>query len=91
MYVDVSWQDDAKCLDEKPELFFPVGDTKKSINQTKKAVSICKSCKVAVRCLEYSIKENLEYGVYGGLSEDERKALKRKYIETHREPKDSLQ
>jgi WhiB family redox-sensing transcriptional regulator len=87
MHADVSWQDNAKCLDEKPELFFPVGDSDKALRQTKRAQSICKSCKVAVRCLEYSVKESLEFGIYGGYTEDERKALKRKYIETRRETK----
>jgi hypothetical protein len=45
---------------------------------------ICRECSVATLCLEYAIKENQDTGVWGGLSEDERKSLKRKYARARR-------
>ena len=52
--------------------------------QIEQAKSICRQCSVSAQCLEYAIKENQDTGVWGGLSEDERRSLKRRYARARR-------
>jgi WhiB family redox-sensing transcriptional regulator len=54
------------------------------VEQIDQAKAVCRECAVATSCLEYAIKENQDTGVWGGLSEDERKSLKRKYARARR-------
>lgn len=85
MHYDVSWHDNAKCIDTDPEFFFPPDkETKQSIEQTVTAKAFCQTCPVRLKCLEFSIRENMEYGVYGGLSADDRQELKHRYIQATR-------
>jgi WhiB family redox-sensing transcriptional regulator len=83
-HMDMSWLNEARCLNEDPELFFPVGNTGPALEQIEQAKSICRQCDVAAQCLEYAIRENQDTGVWGGLSEDERRSLKRKYARARR-------
>jgi WhiB family redox-sensing transcriptional regulator len=73
----VDWVRRARCKDEDPELFFPVGSTGGSNLQTAMAKSICKLCEVRSECLEWALATGQDSGVWGGLSEEERRALKR--------------
>jgi WhiB family redox-sensing transcriptional regulator len=82
--MDMQWLNQARCLNEDPELFFPVGNTGPAVEQIEQAKSVCRECGVSTQCLEYAIKENQDTGVWGGLSEDERKSLKRKYARARR-------
>ena len=54
------------------------------MEQIEQAKSICRQCDVSAQCLEYAIKENQDTGVWGGLSEDERRSLKRRYARARR-------
>jgi WhiB family redox-sensing transcriptional regulator len=54
------------------------------VDQIEQAKAVCRQCTVTAECLEYAIKENQDTGVWGGLSEDERKSLKRKYARARR-------
>ena len=71
----MDWVDRARCRDEDPELFFPVGVNAPAIVQTEKAKSVCAGCDVRSECLEWAMSTGQESGVWGGLSEDERRAL----------------
>jgi WhiB family redox-sensing transcriptional regulator len=82
--MDMQWLNEARCLTEDPELFFPVGNTGPAAEQIEQAKAVCRECSVSSNCLEYAIKENQDSGVWGGLSEDERKSLKRKYARARR-------
>lgn len=82
--MELPWLTEARCRTEDPELFFPVGNTGPAVDQIEQAKTICRECKVVNHCLEYAIKENQDNGVWGGLSEDERKSLKRKYARARR-------
>jgi WhiB family redox-sensing transcriptional regulator len=82
--MDMQWLNDSRCRTEDPEIFFPVGNTGPAIDQIELAKSICRECQVSTLCLEYAIKENQDAGVWGGMSEDERKSLKRKYARARR-------
>jgi WhiB family redox-sensing transcriptional regulator len=71
------WRDRAACLDEDPELFFPVGTTGPALDQIALAKAVCAGCSVRLECLEYALQTYQDAGVWGGLSEDERRALRR--------------
>ncbi len=74
----MSWHDDAACRDEDPELFFPIGSTGAALLQLQQAKAVCAGCVVQSRCLEWAISAGVEHGVWGGWSEDERRALRRR-------------
>ena len=82
--MDMTWLNQARCLNEDPELFFPVGNTGPALEQIEQAKSICRQCDVSAQCLEYAINENQDTGVWGGLSDDERRSLKRRYARARR-------
>ena len=82
--MDMQWLNQARCLNEDPELFFPVGNTGPALEQIEAAKGICRQCDVVSQCLEYAIRENQDTGVWGGMSEDERRALKRRYARARR-------
>jgi WhiB family redox-sensing transcriptional regulator len=71
------WRDLAACRDSDPELFFPVGSAGPSLLQVDRAKQVCAGCRVCTRCLEWALASGQEAGVWGGTSEDERRALRR--------------
>jgi WhiB family redox-sensing transcriptional regulator len=73
----MEWVHQARCRDEDPELFFPVGNTGPSAFQVDAAKSICERCGVRSECLEWALATGQDAGVWGGFSEEERRALKR--------------
>lgn len=73
----MDWRRKAACLDEDPELFFPVGTTGPALAQTEHAKAICRECAVVEDCLEWALETNQDAGVWGGMNEDERRALRR--------------
>jgi WhiB family redox-sensing transcriptional regulator len=80
----MTWRNRAACLDEDPELFFPMGNTGPALLQIEEAKSVCRRCEVVETCLKWSIESGQDFGVWGGLSEDERRALKRRYARARR-------
>ena len=67
------WQEQALCRQTDPEAFFPEkGGT------TWEAKRICGRCDVKAECLEYALDNNERFGIWGGLSERERRKLKRR-------------
>ena len=72
----MDWRDKAACLTADPELFFPVGNTGPAVDQIEKAKTVCARCTVTEICLQYALETGQDSGVWGGLSEDERRALK---------------
>ena len=73
----MEWVHRARCKDEDPELFFPVGTTGPAADQVDAAKSICMQCEVRGQCLEWAMATGQDAGVWGGLSEEERRALRR--------------
>jgi WhiB family transcriptional regulator, redox-sensing transcriptional regulator len=73
----LTWRNRSACIDEDPELFFPVGTTGPALEQTERAKAVCRGCDVAGECLEWALETNQDAGVWGGLNEDERRALRR--------------
>lgn len=72
------WRHRAACRDEEPELFHPVGSTGPALLQIEEAKAVCRRCSVMEICLAYALEEGIDSGLWGGMSEDERKALKRR-------------
>jgi WhiB family redox-sensing transcriptional regulator len=82
--ISMDWRDKAACLTVDPELFFPVGNTGPAVDQIEKAKSVCARCTVTEVCLQYALETGQDSGVWGGLSEDERRALKRRAARARR-------
>ena len=74
----MDWRHNAACRDEDPELFFPIGNTGPALLQIEEAKAVCRRCAVVETCLAWAIETGQDAGVWGGLSEDERRALKRR-------------
>ncbi|WP_455428463.1 WhiB family transcriptional regulator [Klenkia terrae] len=77
-HTDMDWRHRALCRDEDPELFFPIGTTGPAVTQIEQAKAVCHRCPVVQSCLEWALTSGQDSGVWGGLSEDERRALKRR-------------
>ena len=67
------WQDRALCAQTDPEAFFP-----EKGGSTREAKRICGSCEVRPECLDYALHNDERFGIWGGLSERERRRLKRR-------------
>ncbi len=71
------WRGGAACREVDPGLFFPVGVTGPAETQIADAKAVCGRCGVREICLEFAVQTNQEYGVWGGMSEEERRAIRR--------------
>lgn len=72
------WRSRAVCRDEDPELFYPVGTSGPALMQVAEAKSVCRRCPVVSECLTWAMEAGENAGVWGGMSEDERRSLKRR-------------
>lgn len=73
-----SWRERAACLSEDPELFFPIGTTGLALLQVEEAKQVCAECAVHADCLQFAVEVGVDHGVWGGLSEGERRSLMRR-------------
>ena len=80
----MTWRDRAACLGLDPELFFPIGNTGPALIQTEEAKAVCRRCEVIEDCLSWAMHSHQDDGVWGGLSVDERRALKRRNARARR-------
>lgn len=72
------WRLQGVCSEEDPELFFPVGNSTWAQAQTADAKAVCRRCPVMETCGDWALNNGQDSGVWGGLSEDERRAIKRR-------------
>ena len=72
---EASWQERALCSQTDPEAFFP-----EKGGSTREAKRICTGCEVRSECLEYALQKDERFGIWGGLSERERRRLKRRAV-----------
>jgi WhiB family redox-sensing transcriptional regulator len=70
-----SWQEQALCAETDPEAFFP-----EKGGSTREAKKICTGCEVKAQCLEYALANDERFGIWGGLSERERRRLRRRAV-----------
>jgi WhiB family redox-sensing transcriptional regulator len=69
---DLAWQDDANCKGANADLFFPERGA-----STRAAKAICRECQVRAECLEFAITTGEKFGIWGGMSERERRRVRR--------------
>lgn len=62
----------ARCREHDPEVFFVRGAA-----QSRRAIKICANCDVRDECLQYSIENDVEFGIWGGMTERQRRRLTR--------------
>jgi len=75
--MSTDWRHRAACRHVDPELFFPVGNVGPAVAQVQEAKQVCSTCTVVQPCLEWAIESGSDTGVWGGMSEDERRAYRR--------------
>ena len=69
---DRGWQARANCMGVDPDLFFPERGA-----STREAKEVCRGCVVKEECLEYALDNGEKFGIWGGMSERERRRLRR--------------
>lgn len=74
------WQTSANCLGVDPDLFFPERGA-----STREAKEVCRGCVVQQECLEYALANGEKFGIWGGLSERERRRIRRERAEARRQ------
>lgn len=71
----LGWQERALCAQTDPEAFFP-----EKGGSTREAKKVCTGCEVRAECLEYALAHDERFGIWGGLSERERRKLKKRVV-----------
>ncbi len=71
----LGWQERALCAQTDPEAFFP-----EKGGSTREAKRVCTSCEVRAECLDYALAHDERFGIWGGLSERERRKLRRRVV-----------
>ncbi|WP_046731437.1 WhiB family transcriptional regulator [Streptomyces humi] len=74
----MSWRERAACRDVDPDLFFPVGTAGLTLVQIDEAKAVCARCPVRERCLRWALDVGQVEGVWGGTTESERRATRRR-------------
>lgn len=71
-FDDLAWHDRANCKGANADLFFPERGA-----STRSAKAICRECQVRGECLEFALRSGEKFGIWGGLSERERRRVRR--------------
>ena len=74
----MSWLDQAACLEHDTDDFFPDGVKPPAQRQVAAAKEVCSRCPVRTPCLILAVTTGAVHGVWGGLTEDERRTMKRR-------------
>jgi WhiB family transcriptional regulator, redox-sensing transcriptional regulator len=77
--LNENWQDQANCLGVDPDLFFPERGA-----STREAKEVCRGCIVRADCLEFALQNGEKFGIWGGLSERERRRIRRQRAQAAR-------
>ena len=80
MSARVNWHDAAACRHPDPDLFFPDGKTGPALRQIDEAKRICQACPARTPCLAWALDQGLASGVWGGATEEERRAMRKGLI-----------
>ena len=73
-----AWMELGACRDAEPELFFPISSAGPARSQVVAAKAVCARCLVREDCLRYALDTAQQHGVWGGLSEEERRVARRR-------------
>ena len=74
------WCRRAACRGEDPELFFPISAAGPVLAQIAEAKQVCARCPARAACLRFALVTGQDYGIWGGLTEDERRQLRRRRV-----------
>ena len=74
-----TWQRSANCLGVDPDLFFPERG-----GSTREAKEVCRGCVVREDCLQYALRNGEKFGIWGGMSERERRRVRRARVQQSR-------
>lgn len=74
------WHERAACLRVDPDLFFPVGNSGPALVQIDEAKAVCGRCPVAQQCLSWAVEAGQVDGIWGGMTESERRAVSRRKV-----------
>ena len=74
---DGDWRHLAACRSTEPDLFFPIGTTGPAVDQIEAAKRVCQRCPVTTPCLRWALDLGQVSGIWGGTTEEERRALRR--------------
>jgi len=72
------WRERAACRDLDTDLFFPVGEGAEAQAQADAAKAVCASCPVRGDCLDFAIATRQEAGIFGGMTEEDRRRHRRR-------------
>src|SRR3954470_24515382 len=72
---ELGWQERALCAQTDPQAFFP-----EKGGSTREAKKVCLTCDVRGECLEYALQHDERFGIWGGMSERERRKLKKRAV-----------
>lgn len=72
LVLDTTWQEFSNCLGVDPDLFFPERGA-----STREAKEVCRGCVVREDCLEFALANGEKFGIWGGMSERERRRIRR--------------
>ncbi|MFC7407188.1 WhiB family transcriptional regulator [Georgenia alba] len=70
-----AWAGSAACVKKEPEFFFVRGAAQRAARE------MCFGCPVRMQCLAEALDSQIEYGVWGGMTERERRAMLRSHPE----------
>jgi WhiB family redox-sensing transcriptional regulator len=72
----LDWLEWGACRDEDPDLFFPITSAGPGRAQVAAAKAVCARCAVRQACLRFALEARQDHGVWGGMSEEERRAIR---------------
>ena len=72
------WWSLAACQSADPDLFFPISGSGPALGQVARAKAVCAACRVRGDCLRYALGAGPLQGVWGGLTEEERRLLRQR-------------
>lgn len=74
---NLAWRSRSACRDSDPDVFFPIGSTGPALEQIETAQRICTACTVRDECLDFALETNQEAGIWGGITEEERRKVRK--------------
>ena len=73
----IDWRQHAACRGDDTDLFFPTGSSGPALLQAEQAKAVCRRCPVVDECLTWALDHGVEFGIWGGMSEGERRSIAR--------------
>lgn len=82
--ASTDWRHLAECVNEDPELWFPIGAGEYAGAREQLAIAICERCPVTAQCLNWALESGQAFGVWGGKTEDQRRVLRAPMLPSNR-------